>query len=98
MNKVCRALVTRYILPPYQNLKQVNHPYLFQVNPPFYPSVLLLCSDDIKYWCIQVNYKRELLQELSLGSFRFQDKNVTSTSQRSSTVTASSYCEIRTPH
>ena len=35
--KVCRALVTRYILPPNQNLKQVNHLYLFQVNLPFIP-------------------------------------------------------------
>ena len=32
----------------------MNHPYLFQVNPPFYPSALLLCCDDIKYWSTYV--------------------------------------------
>ena len=56
MNKSCRALVTRYYAPPYQNLKQVNHPYLFQVNPPFYPSFLLICYDDIKYWFIVTHF------------------------------------------
>ena len=40
--KVCRALVTRYIiLPPYQNLKQVNHSYVFQLNLPFLSQYLV---------------------------------------------------------
>ena len=52
-----------YILPPYQNFKQMTHSYLFQVNPPFYPSALLLCCDDIKYWSIPFKNISTLLKK-----------------------------------
>ena len=35
--KFYRTVVTGYILPPYQNLKQMNHWYLFKVNRHFTP-------------------------------------------------------------
>ena len=68
--RLARALFTRYILPPYQKLKQVNHPSLSQVNLPFYPIALLLRCDHIKYWSIQGDHyeRKRRLRILRLAS------------------------------
>ena len=53
MKKFWKTLVTRF-----------NHPYLFQVNPPFYPSALLLCCDDIKYWGKMADVKAKITESI----------------------------------
>ena len=52
MNKSLQGISYDVDSTSYQNLRPLNHSYLFQVNLPFYPSALLLCCDNIKYWSI----------------------------------------------
>ena len=48
--KICKALVISCALASYQ----LNHLYLFWINPPSPSSALLLCYDDTKYWSIWI--------------------------------------------
>ena len=52
MNKNLQGLSYKVYFTSLSKFRQVSHPYLFQANPPFYPSALLLCCDNIKCWSI----------------------------------------------